>query len=31
MNFEKNLDKQGQVLYGVCDGATHSSALFNQT
>jgi len=28
--FGKNSDKKIQVLYGVCDGATHSSAFFNQ-
>ena len=30
INFGKNKEKQVQVLYGVCDGATHSSAFFNQ-
>jgi len=30
IKFGKNSDKKIQVLYGVCDGATHSSAFFNQ-
>ena len=28
--FGKGKEKTVQVLYGVCDGATHSSAFFNQ-
>ena len=30
LKFGRNNDKKVQVLYGVCDGATHSSAFFNQ-
>ena len=30
ITFGNNNEKQVQVLYGVCDGATHSSAFFNQ-
>ena len=30
INFGENLDKQVQLLYGVCDGETHSSAFFNE-
>ena len=30
IKFGENNEKQVQVLYGVCDGATHSSAFFNQ-
>ena len=30
ITFGNDNEKQVQVLYGVCDGATHSSAFFNQ-
>ena len=30
LKFGRNNDKKVQALYGVCDGATHSSAFFNQ-